>query len=85
MPNCRKNHAMSDADIQARAKQDQIESNKEHVRQQLIHMREQCAVCMSSTDGTVAACLKGDSRHCCYSCHIVVAITISKLHSTTDR
>jgi len=27
--NCRKNHAMSDAAIQARAKQDQIESNKE--------------------------------------------------------
>ncbi len=42
-------------------------------------------IALLSADGTVAACLKGDSRHCCYSCHIVVAITISKLHSTTDR
>ena len=33
---------MSDAAIQARAKQDQIESNKEYVRQQLIIMKEQC-------------------------------------------
>jgi len=33
--NCRKNHATSDAAIQARAAQDQIVSNKEYVHQQL--------------------------------------------------
>ena len=45
---------MSDAAIQARAKQDQIESNKEYVRQQLIIMKEQCVVCKRSTcDGTI--------------------------------
>ena len=33
--NCRKNHAMSDAAIQARAAQDEIVSNKEYVREQL--------------------------------------------------
>ena len=38
--NCRKNHAMSDAAIQARAKQDEIESNKEYVRQQLTKMKD---------------------------------------------
>ena len=37
--NCRKN-AMSDTAIQARAKQDQIESNKEYVREQLTKMKE---------------------------------------------
>ena len=68
--NCRKNHAMSDAAIQARAKQDEIESNKEYVRQQLIIMKEQCVVCKRSTcDGTIAKCLDKDSRHYCYSCH----------------
>ena len=68
--NCRKNHAISDAAIQARAKQDQIESNKDYVCQQLINMREQCAVCKLSTcDGTIAKCLDKDSRHFCYSCH----------------
>ena len=47
---------MSDAAIQARAAQDKIVLNKEYVRQQLTKMREQCAVCKSSTcDGTVAA------------------------------
>ena len=67
---CRKNHAMSDAAIQARAKQDQIESNKEYVCQQLTNMREQCVVCMLSTcDGMIAKCLDKDSRHYCYSCH----------------
>ena len=40
--NCRKNHAMSDAAIQARAKQDEIESNKEYVRQQLTKMKDYC-------------------------------------------
>ena len=68
--NCRKNHAMSDAAIQARAKQDEIESNKEYVRQQLIIMKEQCVVCKRSTcDGTIATCLNRESRHYCYSCH----------------
>ena len=68
--NCRTNHAMSDAAIQARAKQDQIESNKEYVRQQLIIMKEQCVVCKrSSCDGTIATCLNRESRHYCYSCH----------------
>ena len=38
--NCRKNHAMSDAAIQARAKQDEIESNKEYIRQQLTKMKD---------------------------------------------
>ena len=37
--NCRKNHAMSDAAIQARAAQDQIVSNKEYVRKQLKNER----------------------------------------------
>ena len=61
---------MSDAAIQARAAQDQIVSNKEYIREQLTKMKEQCAVCKSSAcDGAVAACLKGDSRHYCYSCH----------------
>jgi len=46
--NCRKNHAMSDAAIQARANQDQIESNKEYVRQQLVIIKEQCVVCKRS-------------------------------------
>ena len=56
--NCR-NHAMSDVAIQARAKQDLIESNKEYVRQQLINMREQCAVCkLSSCDETMRNVLK---------------------------
>ena len=33
-------------------------------------MKEQCVVCKLSTcDGAVAACLKGDSRQYCYSCH----------------
>ena len=40
---------MSDAAIQARAKQDQIESNKEYVCKQLTKTKEQCAVCESST------------------------------------
>jgi len=54
----------------ARAKQDQIESNKDYIRQQLINMREQYAVCKLSTcDGTIAKCLDKDSRHYCYSCH----------------
>ncbi len=44
---------MSDAAIQARAKQDEIESNKEYV--QLTKMKEQCAVSKLSTcDGTIA-------------------------------
>ena len=67
--NCRKNHAMSDAAIQARAKQDQIESNKEYVRQQLINMKEQCAICKLSTCDGIAKFLDRDSRHYCYSCH----------------
>ena len=36
--NYRKNHAMSDAAIQARAAQDHIVSNKEYVREQLKRM-----------------------------------------------
>ena len=61
---------MLDAAIQAKAKQDQIESNKEYVRQQLTKMKEQCVVCKLSTcDGTIATCLKGESKHYCYSCH----------------
>ena len=67
--NCR-NHAMSDAAIQARAKQDQIESNKEYVHQQLIIMKEKCVVCKRSTcGGNIATCLNRESRHYCYSCH----------------
>jgi len=63
----RKNHAMSDAAIQARAP-DSIK--KDYVHEQLTKMKERCAVCKSSTfDRTVAACLKNDSRHYCYSCH----------------
>ena len=66
--NSRKNHAMSDAAIQARAAQDQIGSNLKCARDQLTKMKEQCVVCKSSTcDGTVAACLKGDSKDYCYS------------------
>ena len=54
---------MSDEAIKARAKQDQIESNKEYVREQLTKMKEQCAVCKLSTcDGTIATCLKGESK-----------------------
>ena len=61
---------MSDAAIQARAKQDQIESNTEYVHQQLIIMKEQCVVCMRSTCyGTIATCLNKESCHYCYSCH----------------
>ena len=61
---------MSDAAIQARAKQDEIESNKEYVRQLLIIMKDQCVVCKQSTcDGTIATCLKRESHHYCYSCH----------------
>ena len=69
--NCRKNHALSGAAIQARAKQDQKESNKDYVHQQLINMREQYAVCKLSTcDGRIAKCLDKDSGHYyCYSCH----------------
>ena len=56
--NCINNHAMSDGAMQARAKQDQIESNKEYVHQQLIIMKEQCVVCKRSTcNGTIATCL----------------------------
>ena len=36
--NCIENHAMSDAAMQARAKQDQIDSNKEYVCQQFIKL-----------------------------------------------
>ena len=65
-----RNHAMSDAAIQARAKQDQIESNKEYVHQQLIIMKEKCVVCKRSTcGGNIATCLNRESRHYCYSCH----------------
>ena len=61
---------MSDAAIQARAKQDQIESNKKYVCEQLTKMKEQYGVCKQSTcDGTIAKCLEKDSRHYCYSCH----------------
>ena len=60
---------MSDAAIQARAKQDQIESNKEYVRQQLIMMKEQCVCKWSTCNGTIATCLNRESRHYCYSCH----------------
>jgi len=61
---------MSDVAIQARAKQDLIESNKEYVRQQLIIMKEQCVVCNRSTcGGHIATCLNRESRHYCYSCH----------------
>jgi hypothetical protein len=61
---------MSDAAIKARAAQDEIVSNKEYVREQLTKMKEECAVCKLSTcDGTIATCLKGDSKHYCYSCH----------------
>ena len=72
---------MSDAAIQARIAQDQIESNKEYVREQLTKMKEQCTVCKLSTcDGTIVTCLKGESKHYCYSCHtILVAITIIKI------
>ena len=60
---------MLDAAIQAKAKQDQIESNKEYVCEQLTKMKEQCAVCKLSTcNKTIATCLKGESKHYCYSC-----------------
>ena len=42
---------------------------KEYVREQLTKMKEQCAACKSSPCRIVAACLKGDSRYYCYSCH----------------
>ena len=72
---------MSDASIQARAKQDQIESNKEYVREQLTKMKEQCAVCKLSTcDGTIAKCLtKTVGIIAIAVIHIVVAITIIKI------
>jgi len=41
---------VSDADMQARAAHDQIESNKEYVREQLTKMKEQCVVCKALTN-----------------------------------
>ena len=41
---------VSDADMQARAAHDQIESNKEYVREQLTKMKEQCVVCKAFTN-----------------------------------
>jgi len=48
-----------------------IDTHEESIMSTIDTHEEQCAVlCKPSTcNGTVAACLKGDSRHYCYSCH----------------
>ena len=66
---------MLDAAIQAQAVHEQIESNKEYVREQLIKMKECCAVCnLTTCDGTVATCVQKDKQHYCYNCHTYATI-----------
>ena len=70
---------MLDAAIQAQAVHEQIESKKEYVREQLIKMKECCAVCKLriTCDGSIATCIQKDKQHIAIiAMHILAPTTI---------